>query len=128
MARNRKTQSASVRFGPAVKTFLLCLLIGGAGVGYVSQKNRIQLLSEQMKKLELRREKLERDRQVLVRKLAALQSATELEAQVKRMKLELEPVSPDRIVRLTVPTAGPASAREDKKLYAEQLTQAPVPR
>ena len=41
MARNRKYQSAAIRFGPALKALLLCLLIGGSGVGYVWQKDQI---------------------------------------------------------------------------------------
>jgi len=41
MARNRKSQSAAIRFGPALKAFLLCLLIGGSGIGYVWQKDQI---------------------------------------------------------------------------------------
>ena len=41
MAKNRKNQSAAIRFGPAIKAFLLCALVGGAGVGYVWQKGRI---------------------------------------------------------------------------------------
>ena len=44
MARNRKYQSAANRFGPALKAFLLCLLIGGPGVGYVWQKDQISQL------------------------------------------------------------------------------------
>jgi len=38
MAHNRKSQPASIRFGPALKAFLLCLLIGGSGVGYVAER------------------------------------------------------------------------------------------
>ena len=97
MAKNRKAQSVSVRFGPVVKTFLLCLLIGGAGVGYVGQKNKIYLLSEQMKKLEMQLDKVRYDRQALRRKLTALRSLAELEAQVRRMNLDLAPPPPDRI-------------------------------
>jgi hypothetical protein len=41
MAKNRKYQSAAVRFGPALKAFLLCAVIGGSGVGYVWQKSQI---------------------------------------------------------------------------------------
>jgi len=119
MAKNRKAQAAAVRFGPAVKTFLLCLLIGGAGVGYVSQKNKIQLLSEQMKKLETRREKLLRDRQGLVRKLTMLKSGRELETQVRRMNLDLAPASPDRVVRLSVTPDDVATGRVER-LYVNQ--------
>ena len=32
MAKNRKHQSAAIRFGPALKAFLLCLLIGGSAL------------------------------------------------------------------------------------------------
>jgi hypothetical protein len=41
MARNRKNQSAAMRFGPVLKALLLCLLIGGSGIGYVWQKDQI---------------------------------------------------------------------------------------
>ena len=39
MAKNLKNQAAAIRFGPALKASFLCLLIGGAAVGYVWQKN-----------------------------------------------------------------------------------------
>ena len=48
MARNRKYQSAAIRFGPALKALLLCLLIGRAGVGYVWQKSQIYELGRQI--------------------------------------------------------------------------------
>jgi hypothetical protein len=118
MASNRKAQSPAVRFGPALKAFLLCLLIGGAGVGYVNQKNRIHLLSEQMRKLEIVREKQRLHRQALVRKLTALNSSVELEAQVKRMNLDLAPAPPDRIVRLPVAPIERMNHREP--LYVKQ--------
>ena len=54
MAKNRKYESAAIRFGPALKAFLLCLLIGGSGVGYVWQKNQIYELGRQFKQQERR--------------------------------------------------------------------------
>ena len=54
MARNRKYQSAAIRFGPTLKALLLCLLIGGSGVGYVWQKDQIYQLGQQIKKREVR--------------------------------------------------------------------------
>jgi hypothetical protein len=33
MARNRKNHQAAIRFGPEIKALLLCLLIGGFGIG-----------------------------------------------------------------------------------------------
>ena len=47
MAKNRKYRSAALRFGPALKAVLLCLLLGGSGLGYVWQKNQIYELGRQ---------------------------------------------------------------------------------
>ena len=55
MARNRKNQSAAVRFGPALKALLICLFIGGSGVGYVWQQNQL---------LELGRQKAEKEKRL----------------------------------------------------------------
>jgi len=118
MFRNRKVQSIGVRFGPAVRAFVLCLLIGGAGVGYVNQKNRIHLLSEQMRKLEIQCDKQRLYHQALIRRLTALNSSVELEAQVKKMNLDLSPTPPDRIVHLPVMSAG--SLKKDERLYVNR--------
>ncbi len=69
MARNRKYQSAAIRFGPALKAFLLCLLIGGSGVGYVWQKDQISQLGQQIKKRELRLAELEHQNEKLRKQL-----------------------------------------------------------
>src|SRR5688572_17500402 len=122
MAKNRKTQSAAARFGPAVKTFLLCSLIAGAGVGYVNQKNQIHLLGDQRGKLEIQQDKQRLHRQLLVRKLTALNSPNELEAQVKRMNLDLSPTPPDRIVHLSVVPRD--AVRRDETLFAERVAPA----
>jgi len=42
-------QAASNSFGPAFKAFLLCLLIGGSGVGYVGRKNNCRDWDKQIK-------------------------------------------------------------------------------
>ena len=100
MASNRKAQSAAVRFGPAVKAFLLCSLVAGAGVGYVNQKNTIHLLSDQIGKLEKQRDRQRLHRQILLRKWTALNSPNELAAQVQRMNLDLAPTSGGEVSRL----------------------------
>ena len=74
MARNRKYQSAAIRFGPALKAFLLCLLIGGSGVGYVWQKDQIYELGQQIKKRELRLAELEDQNEKLRKQLATMRS------------------------------------------------------
>ena len=50
MARNRKNGSAAIGFGTVLKAFLLCVVIGGSGVGYVWQKEQINCLSQQIDK------------------------------------------------------------------------------
>ncbi|MCI0538161.1 MAG: hypothetical protein L0Z50_23390 [Verrucomicrobiales bacterium] len=126
MRANRKTQSAAARFGPAVKAFLLCSLIAGVGIGYVNQKNSIHLLSDQMRKLEIQWERQRQHRQILLRKLAALNAPTELEAQAQRMNLDLSPTPPDRIVRLSIGFAGPD--RRNEMLFAEKIVSGPTRR
>ena len=74
MARNRKNQSAAVRFGPALKALLLCLFIGGSGVGYVWQQNQLLELGRQKVEKEKRRDGLRAQNDLLARQLAGLQS------------------------------------------------------
>jgi len=72
VAKNRKSQSAAIRFGPALKAFLLCLLIGGSGVGYVWQKNQILELGRQFKKQETTLTDLKNQNEKMRRQLASL--------------------------------------------------------
>ena len=113
MAKNRKNQSAAVRFGPALKALLLCLFIGGSGVGYVWQKNQIHVLAQQVKKqedalIDLRRRNKSRSAQLTI-----LCSPQTLEARIKQMNLGLVPTPPSQIVRfveaplMTAPLVAP---------------------
>jgi hypothetical protein len=96
MARNRKYQSAAIRFGPAVKAFLLCLLIGGSGVGYVWQKNQIYRLGQQMKQRELRLTDLENQNEKLKKQLGTMRSPPWLERRIGVKELNLGLVAPDQ--------------------------------
>jgi hypothetical protein len=103
MARNRKAQSVAIRFGPAVKASVLCLLIGGSGVGYVWQKEQIIRLSYEFKKRELTLMSLEKENEKLRKQLAYLRSVEFLEGRIKDLKLNLGPPQPSQIWRLTEP-------------------------
>ena len=74
MAKNRKHQSAAIRFGPALKAFLLCALIGGSGVGYVWQKSQISELGQQISKRERHLVQLQEQNKKLRDQLAMLRS------------------------------------------------------
>lgn len=100
MARNRKNQSVAVRFGAALKVFLLCFFIGGSAVGYVWQKNQIYALGQQIKLGEKKLEELRRQTKFASDQLAYLRSPRALDARVKELNLGLVPPQPEQILRL----------------------------
>lgn len=100
MARNRKSQSAAVRFAPALKAFMLCLFIGGAGVGYVWYKNQVAVLGQQIKERETRLAELQRQNKMSRAQLEALSSPIALDARVKKLNLGLIAPPVSQIVRL----------------------------
>jgi hypothetical protein len=103
MARNRKYQSAANRFGPALKAFLLCLLIGGSGVGYVWQKDQISQLGQQIKKRELRLDDLKNQSKKLRNQLAIMRSPPFLERRIQELGLGLGPPQQTQLWRLAEP-------------------------
>jgi hypothetical protein len=105
MARNRKTQSAAIRFGPALKALLLCLLIGGAGVGYVWQKEQILKLSVQIKTRELRLTQLKKQAVLLRKQLANARTPQYLELRIKEANLGLCRPQMGQIVQVSEPSA-----------------------
>jgi transposase len=118
MGKNRKAQSAAVRFGPALKAFVLCFLIGGSGVGYVWQKSQISKLGQQMKERERRLEGLRRENKMRADQLAALMSPVALDARVKKLNLGLVQPPLSQIVRIT--DALPQQPEQRDGRYAEQ--------
>lgn len=105
MARNRKYQSAAIRFGPALKAFLLCLLIGGSGVGYVWQKDQIARLGRQIKERELRLDKMELENEKARRALGGMKTPQSVERRIQELHLGLVPTQPAQVRWLMEPTA-----------------------
>ncbi len=112
MARNRKYQSAAIRFGPALKALLLCILIGGSGVGYVWQKNQIYQLGQEIKKREVCLDKMEDQNEKNRRQLGIMRGPQFLERRIKELNLGLAPAQPSQVWRLTeaVPEGSRSSA------------------
>jgi hypothetical protein len=126
MARNRKNQSAAIRFGPALKALLLCLAIGGSGIGYVWQKQQISELSAQIRKRETRIVEMREQNDKLRKQLATLLSPKYLDMRVKELKLGLVQPQPAQIWRLTEPAgenAFSAPQREQQQVYAAEQNQ-----
>lgn len=125
MARNRRSESAAIRFGPALKAFLLCLLIGGSGVGYVWQKEQLSHLGKQIKLRETRLATLEEQNEKLRKQLGVMRSPAFLEERIRTWKLGLVLPQPNQIWRLNEPAAEPRAA-ETNRQFAAQSNQTPV--
>jgi hypothetical protein len=127
MARNRKYQSAANRFGPALKAFLLCLLIGGSGVGYVWQKDQISQLDQQIKKRELRLGELENQSEKLRKQLAEWHRPRFLARRIQELGLGLVPPQQTQMWHLAEPERDlPRPERE--RQYAAPREPAPEPK
>lgn len=124
MARNRKSQSAAIRFGPAIKALLLCLLIGGFGIGYVWQKEQISRLGQQQKAREIQLKKLVLENKERAKQLADMRNPEYLIAKIREMKLELAPPQPSQILRLPEPLAERPAEVESR--YASRERGGPV--
>ena len=121
MAKNRKSQSAAIRFGPALKALLLCALLGGSGVGYVWQRNQIDELGRQIANRETRLAALRDQNKKLGDQLQTLRSPKPLEQRVRELKLGLGQLQPGQVWRLPEPLA-PTSA-DASRPFADRQTR-----
>ena len=116
MGRNRKYQAAGIRFGPALKAFLLCLLIGGSGVGYVWQKNQIFQLGQQIKTREIRLDQLQAQNKKLEKQLGTMRTPAFLEKKIIDLKLGLLQPLRSQIWLLPEPTREPRRVVTERPL------------
>jgi len=100
MAKNRKSQAASIRFGPALKALLLCLVIAGSAVGYVWQKSQIYQLGRDIRQQETQLRQLRGENERLADQLSILRSPVMLDGRVRQLNLGLVPAQPAQIFRL----------------------------
>lgn len=127
MARNRKNQPAAVRFGTALRALLLCLFIGGSGVGYVWQKNQIHDLGRQIKEREKRNERLRQNNKNLSDRYGMLCSPRTLEAQANKWGLGLVMPTLDQIVQLVDSPSGVATPGTWQNLAEQRHHSAAIP-
>jgi cell division protein FtsL len=111
MAKNRRYQSAAIRFGPALKALFLCLVIAGLAVGYVWQKGQIYQLGRQITSCESRLGQLRDENQRLGDQLAVLRSPMMVDQRVHELNLGLVPAQPTQVYRLVEPLPGDDSNR-----------------
>ena len=86
---NRKKRSSTVRFGPALKAVVICLVTCSLGMGYVWQKQQINSLGQQIKENEIVLEELKRENKRRGDNLAYLMSPQELDARLRQLNLDL---------------------------------------
>ncbi len=110
MKKNRKSQSAAIRLGPAIKALFLCLFFGGAAVGYVWQQKKLRDLDVIQRTLEARLDLLKRDNRVLSGQLADLQLPYRLQERVRQLHIQLTPAVASQLVRISEPVVAPESA------------------
>ena len=108
-----------MRFGPALKAFLLCLLIGGSGVGYVWQKSQINELGKQILKRERRLGELREQNDKLRKQLAEMRLPRFLEMRIRDLKLGLAPAQPFQIRLLPEPSRETPAPRRPSEYAAE---------
>lgn len=111
MARNRKNQTAAIRFGPALKALLICGLLAGSGLGYAWQKNQITDLGRQIARKEAALRDLEEKNRKMDDLLKTLSSPDRLDQRSKELNLGLGPTQPAQVWRLpepVLPAAAPA--------------------
>ena len=97
---NRKKRGTTVRFGPALKAVLICLVTCSLGLGYVWQKQQINSLGQQIKENEITLEELKRENKRRGDNLAYLMSPQELDARLRELNLDLVVPKPEQIVVL----------------------------
>jgi uncharacterized protein involved in exopolysaccharide biosynthesis len=127
MAKNRKNQSATIQFGPALKAFFLCFMIAGSAVGYVWQKSQIYQLGQQILQREIRLAQLQSDDQKLNDQLSILRSPVILDQRVRELNLGLVPAQPMQVWRLPEPAVAPLENKNSVRQFAQRPATAMMP-
>jgi hypothetical protein len=100
-----------------LKAFLLCLLIGGSGVGYVWQKDQISQLGKQITKRERQLAVLKDQNVKLSKQLGTMRSPPYLEKRIQELGLGLVPPQPAQVWRLSEP-ARDLPGQQGERQYA----------
>ena len=120
MARNRRNNAAAVRFGPALKLVLFCMLLGGVGVGYVWQQSQVHKLGQQILQGETKLEALQQQNKRLQLCLDKLRSGPALDDRVKKLGLGLGPANSTQVLRLLEPVAKPPGPDDESLPVANE--------
>ena len=113
MSKNRKNQSAAIRFVPTINAALLCLFIGGSAIGYVWQKNQLMDLGRKIREKENRLIQLRQANEKLSKQLITLRLPAILERRLKELAIPLVQPNPSQILRLVERPTAECASRPD---------------
>jgi hypothetical protein len=104
-----------------IVSIVICGAVCLAGIGYLWGKTEVWQLSREIKKLELRRDELKRNNNVLQREYAVMCAPAMLAARVRELNLGLASPSPDQILRLKEPA--PDAQANEPRIYAANTNE-----
>ena len=126
MARNRKNQSAAIRFVPALKAALLCAFIGGSAIGYVWQKNQLIDLGRKIREKENRLGQLRQANDKWAKQLVTLRSPAYLVRRMNELNLPLAQPNQAQILRIVEAPLGEQTPRNGPLLADRSPRPAPA--
>lgn len=106
---------------------MLCLLIGGSGVGYVWQKNQIYELGRQIARREARLKEQREQNEKFAKQLEIMRSPRSLESRIKELNLGLSLPQPAQVLRLPEPAAETNRVLSARQYAAEETRVATSP-
>ena len=114
----RRRKTSAVKPATVIATVILCAAACLAGIGYVWAKAQVWKLSQEMKKLEVRRDELKRHNDSLERIYAGMCTPERLDQRVRELNLGLFRPPPSQIVRLPEPAPMAQRQRQSQTYVA----------
>lgn len=125
MSKNRKSQTASVRFGAVIRVCCLCLLVAASAIGFVWEKSEIARLGRQISQREASLRQLQAENNRLAGQIGRLREPVMLDQRVRELNLGLTPAQPAQKIWLT--EASPAAARSSDRQLARRQSAGEAP-
>lgn len=115
------------RKGSALKPGTIIWIVSGcaflclSGIGYVWAKTEVYALGKEMKGLETKLERMQRENEALQRRYAEMCTPRELDRMIRKLNLGLAAPQPNQIVRLRdTPPAAPPGKTSDLAMNHEE--------
>lgn len=103
-ASNRRKESNPIHFAPLFKWLLAAVVISVCGLLFVYVKNQQHILGEQTRGVEREIREVRAQNDVLLARISALTSRTELQRKLGKGQISLVPIQDTSIARLVPPT------------------------